>query len=588
MKMPTFSLPAHQNQNRASSSRQSREKHHQRYNQQQLSSSDEQDRDDMMSLGHSPQCKADSSSQELSLLIIPVPSSISTPPLSAATNGWRTMNQLHQIAAVYNGMAIQYRILYSSKEIKDHNPGSTKPIPPNVLVVQSRFATKTRSAGGCSYRLSDWKLPGGLKRRNAQHMTIYRDTRPSFYQEGVPENAFPVIILDAGIPSNHVDILNQFIMEGESGKTLTMFCDVHDLEMPDMKDVAIAGVGETHQEEHQHHAMIDNDDDDEEDEQQHNAGVNVDNSNVATNEDKQNLTPITEDKTHAIDTLKDARPKRKASAIETLNNRLGLASFTKRPKNYGGLQSRQRHVLNFVVGESNYFALIEGVANGMEENSSMPKSQDYIRDLFLNGRLDKLPHRGRLLELPGEIVPGNWIGHVVGGPVSGLRRESMRNLTELLICFRHERAECLGPLTRRAQSSMIPPQWNDVELSVSAFCPTPNRKSSMVSQGALVDDDPHEETALIGSISLAAFEGFSSSSDAIGGACGITEALLKRCQLAADSGSLQYLLPIPGTDGDNDHIGGSFLCQIRFGEEYHLLIARDGQGRIVGIDGKRT
>ena len=263
MKMPPFSLPAHQKY--SSNTKQSREKHLPRHYQELLSSFDEEDRDDMtISQENSPQRK-DHSPSPLSHLIRPVPSSISVPALSVAANGWRTINQLRQIAALHNGMAIQYRILYSNKEIKDHNPGSTEPIPPNVLVVQSRFATKTRSSGGCSYRLRDWILPGGLKLRKAQHMTIYRDTRPSFYEDGVADNAFPVIVLDPGIPSKHVNTLRQFFAEGDSGKTITMFCNVHDLEVPDVKDdVAIAGLVEVlHQGEHQHAIINSADDDDE-------------------------------------------------------------------------------------------------------------------------------------------------------------------------------------------------------------------------------------------------------------------------------------------------------------------------------------
>ena len=51
---------------------------------------------------------------------------------------------------------------------------------------------------------------------------------------------------------------------------------------------------------------------------------------------------------------------------------------------------------------------MEGVA-GSTTGSRGPEdaAEDYIRDIFMNGRVEKLPTSGRMLELPGEAKARN-------------------------------------------------------------------------------------------------------------------------------------------------------------------------------------
>jgi len=472
---------------------------------------------------------------------------------SSLVPGWRTMNELHQISLNFKGMTIQYRVLYASKEVKDHNPFAKRKIQPNSLVIQSRFASTTGNSGGCSYLLKDWKLPGGLMRRKAHHISIYRDTRPNFYRQSAPGNAFPVVVLEAGIQKRHADIITRFIQEGESGTTLTMFCADHHLLLPGMED------GDIVVEE-----MFDSERD------------------ATANEAPFDLESV------IMDEVANDTKKRKVSAIDALNNRLRFPLNVKRPKTYGAIKWRQHQVLNFIVGHSQCFALVEGVANGTEENSSSPNSKEYIKDLFLNGCLEVLPHRGRLLELPGDVMAGKWTGEVMGPARSGLYRDRLANLVDTRLRFRHEEYEVLGPLNLQSECRIHCDEFQPTtDLLVSLFCPTPNREQSMFSQGVLVHDDPIEGKAFVGSISLAAFEGFSCSSDAVASSRDVAEEILRGCRQNADPLSMPFLLPIPGKKTSN-YVGGSFLCMMRFKEYYHILIASDGLGTIVGVDSKEV
>lgn len=235
--------------------------------------------------------------------------------------------------------------------------------------------------------------------------------------------------------------------------------------------------------------------------------------------------------------------------------------------------------MSFVVGSEEkghcspqFFALIEGVGGGSEEmervDGKLPNeaATDYGRDLFLNGNVESLPHRGRIIELPGEAMPGRWSGElakvvptatgVTKSPTGfGLLRDRIEDLEEVRICLRHEERKTLGPLEQTSEGNSAASSSSDTDvarirggngnteekedlrlhhdLTVYNFDPSHNRVRSFLVQEILYKDEVNSQTKpFIGSISIVSFDGFTSSSEVAEKADKVSSGFLEGCRNA--------------------------------------------------------
>jgi hypothetical protein len=242
--------------------------------------------------------------------------------------------------------------------------------------------------------------------------------------------------------------------------------------------------------------------------------------------------------------------------------------------------------------------------------------------MFMNGRVENLPSKGRVLELPGEAKPGSWTGEVIDtdsdkGARTGMMRDKFGNLKNVRIMLRHDSAQFLGPLkftpgddslstlshssgsTKRIRGGgyRSKKQTDDLGgLTISFVDPSHIRQRSLVSQCIVAKE---ASDTFIGSISIASFDGFTSAADACLSARSISGSLLEGCRKNAIDmdvnglGSISFLegvLPIPATRksiSDKCHnVGVSFVCKVEMNDAYGLLLAHDDAGRIVAVDGK--
>eukprot|EP00804_Cyclotella_cryptica_P000126 CCRYP_019699-RA/>CCRYP_019699-RA protein AED:0.37 eAED:0.37 QI:56/1/1/1/1/1/2/330/309 len=216
--------------------------------------------------------------------------------------------------------------------------------------------------------------------------------------------------------------------------------------------------------------------------------------------------------------------------------------------------------------ERKYLGLIEGVGGGIEE-----KDAD-----------SDIPHRGRLLELPGEVMAGAWKARV-------LRDTSTESLHSLRISLRHDSA---------SYSSLENYLYNEGgEVSVSVINPLKNRVKSFIAQGILDDDEIDDEVdgqervlngAYMGCVSLVWFDGFTSASEAVNLANDVSEDLLKLCVPSTDTEGKQDLCTIVkegiATDTEECVAGVLFRTKLDFTDEYFIIVSHRGF-EIDAVDG---
>jgi hypothetical protein len=531
-------------------------------------------------------------------------------------------------------MAIQFRIMYHSapKPIRDHNPGNPRKIHCKDLVVQSRFACASGSYGGNTYSFMRWKLPGTLLQlRNAKHVTIYDDTRPKLLEPGQKETSHPLIMLCGELNVKDQRMVERFLRQANAGTTPEMFYS-HDQTLGNLEESNGNSVTDSVEAEESFHVTQDDKVDDEfaDGETENEAAVHKetpsDRGKSSSRKDKRMKLHDRQRPTEQSKRITKSGDKRKRSS-----DGAGKAAKPTKKRAHGGDRRRlrrHRKTVTFRVGRDNasspqFLALVEGVAKGTAGTLGPEESaQDYIRDIFMNGRVENLPSSGRVLELPGEAKPGSWTGEVVDtkdgrGTRTGMMRDKLGNLKHVRILLRHDSAHALDPLeftprddslsplsdsdgsTKRIRGGGFRPkkQTNVLgRLTVSFVDASHTRRNSLISQGIVAKGAIEP---FIGSISIASFDGFTSSADACLSAHEISRSLLEGClknaidMEAKGSGSSSFLedvLPIPATrvsSSDKGHnVGVSFVCKVEMNEAYGLLVAQDDLGRIVAVDGK--
>ena len=562
-----------------------------------------------------------------------------TPDPREMPSGWLTKSQLLKVASRHNGMAVQYRVMYhtSQKPIKDHNAGATRKIRYMDAVVQSRFACASGSHGGNTYALKRWKLPGTLlQSRNAKHITIYSDTRPRLYAPGRKETEHPLIVLCSELNDADRRMAARFLRDAEAGMTPEQFCSrqhqttrsattTQDMGGSQARTAEPMEIGEDS-------PLVLQDDSDSV------ASEYEGESEQEAAPAKLGLASVRDDSRHDKPSKAKARPRSDQNYSSTPGSgskrgrndeREDRTTTRAKKKDNGG--DRRRGKVTFHVGKSDspqFLALVEGVP-GVQSNTRGPEdvAQDYIRDIFMNGRVEMLPSKGRMIELPGEAKHGRWTAELVdandrvGGSGKGMMRDILENLKDARIQLRHHSVKAMGPLILSRWSDLVSPlSYSSPQVQrirgggestkkrgtgltadiVYLIDPSHGRCHDFVSQGVVsktVILDRLEP--FVGSISIAAFDGFTSSADSRLSALQISASLLESCRkrlVAREAEGLDFnhvledVMAIPAAgvaDPRLDlNVGVSFICKVALGESYGLLVATDEGGHIIAVDGK--
>lgn len=240
--------------------------------------------------------------------------------------------------------------------------------------------------------------------------------------------------------------------------------------------------------------------------------------------------------------------------------------------------------------ERKYLGLIEGIGGGAGEfilrsyhkYLFIPSSHclSYLITIEEDIEGTDIPHRGRLLELPGELMPGAWKAQVLDEDSNGCSHKR--------ISLRHHGA---------MYSSLEDHLYKEDEVPVVVINPLKYRVKSFIDQGVLLDEEFCNEvedeekvvgTAFLGCISLVWFDGFTSASDAVNLANETTEGLLKLCEPPNGKTGTNDLCSLvqKGTNVDADESVGGILyrCRLEFDDAYSVLVSYNGF-EIDAVDG---
>ncbi len=258
--------------------------------------------------------------------------------------------------------------------------------------------------------------------------------------------------------------------------------------------------------------------------------------------------------------------------------------------------------------DQKHFGLVEGMGGGEGKIvflNRLPHREQYFRLTKMNSvslsdqckeeieRGMGKPHRGRLIELPGAVMPGMWSAHIRNTAIAKNEDDAREKLQNLSISLRHVSASST-PLEKFYNGEKTTPNG----LIVSLIHPALHRISSFIKQGVFTNEEVDfcvegEEKMLNNSflscLLLVAFDGFTSSSDSTNDAENCSEAMLARCVWPVgddcqDDG--RHELHMFGGDNESEATGVIFPCKLDFDYEYYILVSHDAKFRISAIDGK--
>ena len=224
-------------------------------------------------------------------------------------------------------------------------------------------------------------------------------------------------------------------------------------------------------------------------------------------------------------------------------------------------------------GSQKFFGLIEGIGGGLEEE----------------GLSNVTPHRGRLLELPGSVLSGQWEARLIKDTV-----KSNTNEKSLRISLRHE-SSSLRPLENFLTGK------DDLADGggqfVSVLKPIISRADSLIRQGVMLEDeievDDHGieqvfSNAFIACVSIVLFDGFLSCSQYVDESSGVASTFLKKCVPSNELQIGRELYGIVGNEhdaNDDENITGMlYPCNVSLESEHTIILLQNEELEVSGID----
>ncbi len=195
------------------------------------------------------------------------------------------------------------------------------------------------------------------------------------------------------------------------------------------------------------------------------------------------------------------------------------------------------------------------------------------------------PHRGRLLEMPGSVLSGQWESRLV-------KEKDCGNAKSIRISLRHESSSL-----RSIENVLTGKDDSPDGHFVSVIKPAIDRTDSLICQGVLleeeyeVDNDGMEQIsndAFIGCVSLVLFDGFLSSSEVIHESSGVANRFLNNCVPSNELQAGRQLYGIVGNEhdsNDDENITGMlFPCNVSLDSNHVVLLLHDEESQVSGVD----
>jgi len=516
--------------------------------------------------------------------------------------GWWSPSELRNIATEYRGLAIQYRVCYAEKELKDNK--TKKIIPRNTLIVQSRFVSEAGHKGGQSFCFLTWRIPGCIQRSTS----IYDETRPHLWDDTFKKqqrNAYPLIAVDEDMHEVVKLLVKIFLKEAVAGTSpLEFYADgnYHELfflshkpksptkrRIQEVHSVATSNISPLGSFETNETKNVPGDNEE--------STATKNSSYSGSSVSYKTMTPVDDVHIPEIPTFGNIFQRQytnKNSCSMKYPKQSQERFEQKRKKAYGKLE-RKRHTAIQPI----YFDVAPNILSEQRQVRSLVlvEGLSKVEDVFLDQSIDHLPTQGRLLELTSNsTLSGRWRAKSEA-KVPGL----LRDLEGLQLMLRHERYLKLGALSDKVANGL---EFGEEVIHVSKIDPSHNRVCELVQQGVVASEEDIP-LSKIGSISLAICEGCLSSSDAHSEYAGnLAAKVLKSAKgnIPSERGfcsldDLENLIAIPNLDtisheSNNDittrtdYVGVSLVYQCKVQESYHVFIGQDEDNNTVAVDGE--
>ena len=447
---------------------------------------------------------------------------------SGSNNNKLNQRELLKLAKSNNGTVIQYHAtLHYGDSITDKNFSSSSSssnklsstndylIENGDLVIQQDCANVKGTYWTTKFGFRHWKLPGV---RSSRGVSIYSSTRPILADDkdsgasGDKKKKRPLLTLDTSLSTQHDRLVRRFVKEARAGQTPFDFFPENELDGDkegddwQCKDEGnFGGVGDGFSfnddglapSSDEKSAEEQEEEDEEDDQRPAKRKAFGDRSNtvprVHVPQPTQKTKTITKPRT------KSARKKRKSSDTQATlpSTASSSCSSKKRPRT-----SIQFSVPSFDQEEGGgyqdqvHWGLIEGMGGGEEESEN-----------------SSLPHRGRILEIPGVVMSGKWETNLLYDNVG--EEDEDGELNSLRLSLRHNTASSCSLETYYTGKEDSPNG-----LTVSLLDTSSNRVDDFVKQGVLSEDEVDfcvdggkvTNDSFLSCLSLVTFGGFMSSS----------------------------------------------------------------------------
>jgi len=204
------------------------------------------------------------------------------------------------------------------------------------------------------------------------------------------------------------------------------------------------------------------------------------------------------------------------------------------------------------------------------------------------GLSNVIPHRGRLLELPGAVLGGQWETRLVKDKAVGDGNEQ-----SVRISLRHESSSL------RSLENLLTGKddYPDDGHFVSIIKPAIARTHSLIHHGVVQEEeieldydgrDQISSNAFIGCVSLVFFEGFLSSSETIGESSHVASRFLRNCVPSNELQRGRELYGIVGNEHnshDDENITGMlYPCNVSVDSDHVVLLLQNEECQVSGID----